>query len=76
MWRQRVSSLSLSEVHLAPLHEWCNKVRGMYHPIYGMMHIKEPLLLICYISLFGGIGFPLSLSEWSFSICLTPYNRN
>ena len=23
----------------------------------------------------GGSGFPLSLSEWSFAICLTPYNR-
>ena len=23
----------------------------------------------------GGSGFPLSLSEWSFTICPTPYNR-
>ena len=23
----------------------------------------------------GGSGFPLSLSEWSFTICVTPYNR-
>ena len=23
----------------------------------------------------GGSWFPLSLSEWFFSICLTPYNR-
>ena len=24
----------------------------------------------------GGSGFPVSLSEWSFTICPTPYNRN
>ena len=34
-------------------------------PVCGMMHIKEPLLLI-------GMS---SLSEWSSSICVTPYNR-
>ena len=41
----------------------------------GMEHIKEPLLLIEKRSPCGGSGFPLSLSEWSFTICLTPYNR-
>ena len=41
----------------------------------GMVHIKEPLLLIRKSSLCGGSGFPLSLSEWSFTICLTPYSR-
>ena len=41
----------------------------------GMMHIKESLLLIGMSSSCGGRGFPLSLSEWSFTICLTPYNR-
>ena len=46
----------------------------MYYPVCGMMHIKEPLLLIGKSSLCGGIGFPLSLSEWSFTIYLTPYN--
>ena len=49
-------------------HDWCNKGRGMYHPLYGMMHIKEPLLLIGKSSLCGGSGFPLSLSEWSFTM--------
>ena len=29
----------------------------------GMMHIKEPLLLIVKSSLCGGSGFPLSLSD-------------
>ena len=40
-----------------------------------MVHIKEPLLLIDKSSLCGGSGFPFSLSEWSLTICLTPYNR-
>ena len=33
------------------------------------------ILLIGKSSLCGGGGFPLSLSEWSFTICPTPYNR-
>ena len=57
------------------LHDWCNKGRGMYYPVCGMVHIKEPLLLIDKSSLCGGSGFPFSLSEWSLTICLTPYNR-
>ena len=57
------------------LLDWFNKGRGMCHPVCGMMHIKEPLLLIGKSSPCGGSGFPLSLSEWSFTICLTPYNR-
>ena len=57
------------------LHDWCNKGRDMCHPVFGMMHIKEPLLLIGKSSPCGGSGFPLSLSEWSYIICLTPYNR-
>ena len=40
-----------------------------------MVHIKEPLLLIGKSSpCSGGNKFPLSLSEWSFTICPTPYN--
>ena len=27
-------------------HDWCNKGRGMCHPVCGMMHIKEHLLLM------------------------------
>ena len=59
----------------AVFHDWFNKGRGMYYPVCGMMHIKEPLLLIGKSSLCGGSGFPLSLSEWSSTICVTPYNR-
>ena len=57
------------------LHGWCNKGYGMCYPVCGMMHIKEPLLLIGKNSLCGSSGFPLSLSVCSFTICLTPYNR-
>ena len=57
------------------LHDWCNKGHGMCYPVCGMVHIKEPLLLIDKSSLCGGSGFPFSLSEWSLTICLTPYNR-
>ena len=57
------------------LHDWCNIGRGMCYPVCGMVRIKEPLLLIGKSSLCGGSGFPLSLSEWSLTICLTPYNR-
>ena len=57
------------------LHDWCNKGRGMCYAVCGMVHIKEPLLLIDKSSPCGGSGFPFSLSEWSLTICLTPYNR-
>ena len=57
------------------LHDWCNKGRGMCYPVCGMVDIKEPLLLIDKSGLCGGSGFPFSLSEWSLTICLTPYNR-
>ena len=55
------------------LHDWCNRGFGMYYPVCGMVHIKEPLLLIGKSSPCGGSGFPLSLSEWCFTICLMPY---
>ena len=57
------------------LHDWCNKGPGMRYLVYGIMHIKEPLLLNGKSSLCGGSGFPLSLSEWSFTICPMAYNR-
>ena len=42
----------------------------MCYPVYGMMDIKDPFLLIGKSSLCsGGSGFPLSLAEWSFAIC-------
>ena len=70
-WGDPLSYFSFQPV----LHDWCNKGRGMCYPVCGMVHIKEPLLLIDKSSLCGGSGFPFSLSEWSLTICLTPYNR-
>ena len=49
--------------------------RLVYYPVCGMMHIKEPLLVIGKSSPFGVRVIPLSLSEWSFTVCPTPYNR-
>ena len=28
------------------LNNWFNKCHVMYYPVYGMVHIKDPLLLI------------------------------
>ena len=41
------------------LHDWCNKGRGMCYPVCGMMHIKEPLLLIGKSNPCGDSEFPL-----------------
>ena len=43
------------------LHDWCTKGSGMCYPVCGMVHIKEPLLLIGKSSPCGGSRFPLSL---------------
>ena len=40
-----------------------NKGRGVCYPVCGIMHIKEPLLLIGKNNPCGGSGFPLLLSE-------------
>ena len=57
------------------LHDWSTKGGGMCYPVCGMVYIKEPLLLIGKSSPCGSSGFPVSLSELSFTICLMPYNR-
>ena len=57
------------------LYDWCNKGSGMCYPICGMVHIKEPLLLIGKSSQCGGSGFSLSLSMRSVTIYLKPYIR-
>ena len=38
------------------LHDWCNKGCGMCYHVCGMVHIKEPLLLIGKSNLCGGSG--------------------
>ena len=40
-----VDTLSYFSFQPVP-HDWCNKDRGMYYNACGMMHIKEPFLLI------------------------------
>ena len=66
----------LSYFYFQPvLHGWCNKGCGMCYPVCGMMHIKEPLLLIGKSSPCGSSRFSASKSEWSFTIYMTPYNR-
>ena len=50
-------------------------VCGMCNPDCGMVHIKEPLLLIGKSSPCDGSRFPLSLFVCYVTICLTPYNR-
>ena len=58
------------------LHDWYNKGCGLCRPVFGMVHIKDLLLLIGKCSLCSGSSrFPLSLYEWFFTICPTPYNR-
>ena len=39
------------------LHDWFNKGCGICYPVCGMVHIKEPLLLIGKSSLCGVSGF-------------------
>ena len=59
------------------LHDWCNKGCGMCYPVYGMMHIKEPLLLIGNVAHVAGAGF---LSHYlngplPYVWCHTPINK-
>ena len=39
------------------LHDWCNKGHGMYYHVCGMMHIKEPLLLLERVAYVVTAGF-------------------
>ena len=64
------SYLSFQPLH----HDWFNKSCGMCYPVCGMMHIKEPLLLIGKSSHMAAAAFIL-LSEWSSTICSTPHSR-
>ena len=56
------------------LHDWCNKGRGMCYAVCGMVHIKEPLLLIDKSSLCGGSGFPFSRNHMSDSHCFALFH--
>ena len=60
--RQQLVRDPLSYFSFQPvIHDWCNKGRGMCCPVCGMVHIKEPLLLIGKSIPCGGCGFPLWL---------------
>ena len=49
-------------------HNWYTKGRGIYYPLCGIVHIKDPLLSVGTISpLSGGNGFLISLC------CILPY---
>ena len=51
------------------LHDWCNKGRDMCNLVCGIVRIKKSLLLIEKSSpRSGGSAFPLSLSEWAFTM--------
>ena len=54
------------------LHNWCIKGSGMCYPVCGVVHIKG---LIRKSSPCGSNGFPLLLSEQSFTILPMPYNH-
>ena len=47
------------------LHNWRNKGCGMCYPFYGMVHIKEPLLLIRKSSPCSGASEVFSLAVGS-----------
>ena len=65
---QVTSCSSVVERPLMVLHDWCNKGHGICYPVCGMVHIKEPLLLIGKSSPCGGSGLPLSLSDCAYTI--------
>ena len=46
----------------------------MFYPVCGIVHIKEPLLLIKKSRVCsGGSGFSVSLCEWSFTIIMSDH---
>ena len=59
MWSISVNPLSYFSFQPV-LHNWCNKGRGMCHPVCGMVHIKEPLPQMGTCAL-------LVLSHWAIS---------
>ena len=75
VWHDRSTGNGLLSLSYFSFHDWCTKGHGICYPVCGMVHIKELLLLIGKSNSCGSSGFPLSLSEWSFTIRLTPYNR-
>ena len=78
MMRQAVGSTPHDEPFelFFVLYNWCNEGHSMYFSVCGMVHMKDPLLLIGKSSpCSGGNGLPLSQSEWSFTIYQTSDKR-
>ena len=43
------------ELFVPPVfHDWCNKGHGMCYPVYGLVHINKPFLLIRISSYLSG----------------------
>ena len=57
------------------LHNWCNKGCDMCYPVCGMVHTKEPLLLIGKEYPVVAVGFLSRYLRGPLPLCLTPYNR-
>ena len=66
----------LSYFLLQPVfHDWFNKGCGMCYPVCGIVHIKEPLLLIRSSPCVGS-GFLSRYLNVSLPYIPTPYNRS
>ena len=63
---------SASQSFQPELRDWCNKGRGMCYPVYGMMHIKEPLLLTERVAHVTAAGF---LSRYLSSLLLCVWRQ-
>ena len=50
-------SVKVQPQSFQPVHEWGKKNCGMCYPVYGLVHIKNPLLLIRKSSPCGSSGF-------------------
>ena len=73
------SALKVSQVvviqQIIVLLDWCNKGCGMCYPVFGMVHIKEPFVLIGKSSLYGAAGFLSRNLSGPLTYVLTPYNH-
>ena len=56
------------------LHDLSNKGSGMCYPVYGVVHIKEPLLLIGKSSPCGSSGFLSHYLSGPLPYVPTPYD--
>ena len=57
------------------LHDWYNKGSGICYSVFGMVHIKELMLLIRKGNPCSGVNRWVFFAEWFFTICLMTYNH-